>query len=84
MKDPIIAELRVIRDAHAAKFDYDFDAIARDWMKAEAAARRAGQKFVDLSANRKPRTPHDSATAKTKRRCKSSRNGGHILPTINN
>jgi hypothetical protein len=54
MKDPIIAELRKIRDAHAAKFNNDFDAIARDWMKEEAAARRAGQKFVDLSAKRKP------------------------------
>ena len=35
MKNPIIAELRRIRDAHAKKFNYDFDAIARDWMKLE-------------------------------------------------
>ena len=29
MKDPIITELRKIRDAHAAKFNYNFDAIAQ-------------------------------------------------------
>ncbi|HMP81084.1 MAG TPA: hypothetical protein PKA41_00065 [Verrucomicrobiota bacterium] len=65
MKDPIIAELRKIRDAHAAKFNYDFDAIAADWFKQEAAARRAGQKFVDLSAKRKPRPRHRSVTVKS-------------------
>jgi hypothetical protein len=35
MKNPIIAELRRIRDAHAKKFNYNFDAIARDWMQLE-------------------------------------------------
>jgi hypothetical protein len=35
MRNPIISELRRIRDAHAKKFKYDFDAIARDWMKLE-------------------------------------------------
>jgi hypothetical protein len=70
MKDSIIAELRKIRDTHAAKFNYDFDAIAQDWMKEEAAARRAGQKFADLSAKAKPHrrtTPVKAA----KGRCKS-------------
>ena len=72
MKDPIIAGLRRIRDAHAAKFNHDFDAIAQDWMKEEAAARRAGQKFVDLSAKRKPRLRHRAVTVKaSKGRCKS-------------
>ena len=28
--DPIIAELRTVRDAHAARFDYDVKAIFRD------------------------------------------------------
>ena len=64
MKDPIITELRKIRDAHAAKFNYNFDAIAQDWMKEEATARRAGQKFVDLSAKVKLRR-HRSVTVKT-------------------
>jgi hypothetical protein len=43
-------ELRKLRDAHAAKFNYNFAAIAQDWLKEEAIAKRAGQKFVDLSA----------------------------------
>ena len=71
MKDPIIAELRRIRDAHAAKFNYDFDAIAADWLKQEAAARRAGQKFVDLSAKAKSRQRSRSVALKAKARCKS-------------
>ena len=71
MKDPIIAELRRIRDAHAAKFNFDFDAIAADWLKQEAAARRAGQKFVDLSAKAKSRQRGRSVALKTKARCKS-------------
>ena len=71
MKDPIIAEIRRIRDAHAAKFNYDFDAIAADWFKLEAAARRAGQKFVDLSAKRKPHPRHRSVTVKPGKRRKS-------------
>ena len=52
-KDPIITELRKIRDAHAARFNFNFDAIAADWLKEEAGARRAGQKFVDLSAKKR-------------------------------
>ncbi len=32
MKTPIIFELRRIRDAHAKKCNYDFDALAMDWM----------------------------------------------------
>ena len=32
-KEPIITELRKIRDAHAAKFNYNFAAIAEDWLK---------------------------------------------------
>jgi len=72
MKDPIITELRKIRDAHAAKFNYDFDAIAQDWLKEEAAARRAGQKFVDLSSKRKSQRRHLYLLVKAgKARCKS-------------
>jgi hypothetical protein len=40
MKDPIIAELRKIRDAHAAKFNHDFDAMVRDWQEQEKKAPR--------------------------------------------
>ncbi len=61
MKDPIIAELRKIRDEHAARFGFNFEAIAQDWLKQEAAARRAGRKFVDLSAKLKARSRQSSA-----------------------
>ena len=72
MKDPIVAELRKIRDAHAAKFNYDFDAIADDWLKQEAAARRAGQKFVDLSAKARAHRRNRPVAVKTnKARCQS-------------
>ena len=72
MKDPIIAELRKIRDAHAAKFHFNFDAIADDWLKQDAAGRRAGQKFVDLSAKAKSHRRNRPAAVKTsKSRCKS-------------
>jgi hypothetical protein len=30
MKDPIVDEVRRIRDAHAARFNYDLDAIFKD------------------------------------------------------
>ena len=71
MKDPIIAELRKIRDAHAAKFNYDFDAIAQDWLKDESAARRAGRKFVNLAARMKPTRRHVVPAKRAKGRCKS-------------
>jgi hypothetical protein len=35
MKNPIIFELRRIRDAHAKKCHYDFDTLAMDWMNLE-------------------------------------------------
>jgi len=48
MKDTIIAELRKVRDEHAARFNHDLDAIGEDLRKKEKAASR---KLV----NRKPR-----------------------------
>ena len=48
MKNPIIAELRKIRDEHAAKFNYDIDAMVRDLQKRE-------QPFRHKLANLKPR-----------------------------
>jgi hypothetical protein len=35
MNDPIIAELRKIRDEYAARFNYDIDAIMKDLRKKE-------------------------------------------------
>ena len=38
MKDPIIAELRKIRDEHAARFNHDLDAMVRDLQAREKNA----------------------------------------------
>ncbi len=35
MKDPIVEEIREIRDAHAAKFQFDLHAICEDLRKQE-------------------------------------------------
>ena len=38
--DPIVAEVRKVRDRHAAKFNYDLDAIYRDLQEKEKASGR--------------------------------------------
>ena len=43
MNDPIVEEVRRIRDAHAAMFDYDLDAIFQDIKEQE---KKSGLKFV--------------------------------------
>ena len=43
MNDPIVDEVRSIRDAHAARFNYDLDAIFRDIKEREKAS---GHHFV--------------------------------------
>jgi hypothetical protein len=53
MNDPIVDEIRRIRDAHAAKFNYDLDAIFRDIKEHE---KRSGLKFVSFSMAAAART----------------------------
>ena len=43
MNDPIVDEVHRVRDAHAARFNYDLDAIFRDIKERE---KRSGLKFV--------------------------------------
>jgi hypothetical protein len=43
MNDPIVDEVRRVRDAHAAKFNYDLDAIYEDIKEQE---RKSGLTFV--------------------------------------
>jgi hypothetical protein len=43
MKDPIVEEVRRFRDAHAARFNYDLDAIFQDIKEQE---KKSGHKFV--------------------------------------
>ena len=46
MTDPIVDEVRRIRDAHAAKFNYDPDAIFRDIKEQE---KRSGRQYVSFA-----------------------------------
>ena len=45
--DPIISEVRAVRDAHAARFDYEMAAIFRD---IRAMQERSGREYVRLPA----------------------------------
>ena len=47
--DPIIAELRALRDQHAARFDYDVAAIFRD---IRAMQETSGRDYVRYPARR--------------------------------
>ena len=46
--DPIIEELRASREAHAAKFGFDFEKISADLRERQERARQAGRVFVTL------------------------------------
>lgn len=46
MNDPIVDEVRRIRDAHAAKFNYDPAAIFRDIKQQE---KKSGRKYVSFA-----------------------------------
>lgn len=43
MNDPIVDEVRRVRDAHAARFNYDLDAIFQDIKQRE---KKSGLEFV--------------------------------------
>jgi hypothetical protein len=47
MNDPIVDEVRRVRDAHAARFNYDLDAIFKDIKEQE---KKCGHKFVGGAA----------------------------------
>lgn len=47
MNDPIVEEVRRVRDAHAATFNYDLDAIFQDIKEQE---KKSGHKFVSGAA----------------------------------
>jgi hypothetical protein len=44
MNDPIVDEIRRIRDEHTARFNFDLDAIFQDIKERE---RKSGHKFID-------------------------------------
>ena len=47
MNDEIIDEVRAIREAHAAKFNFDLDAIYQDIKCSEIEHTTRGAKFID-------------------------------------
>ncbi len=49
MNDPIVDEVRRVRDAHAARFHYDLDAIFRDIKEQE---KMSGRQFVSFPPRR--------------------------------
>jgi hypothetical protein len=48
-EDPIVAEVRRIREQYAARFDYDLEAIFRDLKEQEE---KSGRTFVTYSPRR--------------------------------
>jgi hypothetical protein len=47
LNDEIVDEVRAMRDAHAARFNYDLRAIVDDLKKTEAEHIAAGHPYVD-------------------------------------
>jgi hypothetical protein len=47
--DPIVEEVRRVREAHAAKFKYDLEAICRDLQRQQQESKR---EYVRLPARR--------------------------------
>ena len=68
LKDEIVDEVRAFREAHAAKFDFNFRAIYEDLKKSEKESLADGFKFANLpiakpdlaikNSQRKARTAH--------------------------
>ena len=54
MTDPIVDEVRRVRDAHAAMFNYDLDAIFQDIKEQE---KKSGRKFVSFSQKKATSRP---------------------------
>jgi len=46
LNDEVVDEVRAIRDAHAARFNYDLRAIYADLKKSEAERIAAGHSFI--------------------------------------
>lgn len=68
MNDPIVDEVRRVRDAHAALFNYDLDAIFRDIKEQE---KTSGLEFVSYPPHRtepnETLQPAEAATPASKR-----------------
>lgn len=57
-KDPIVEEVRKIRDEHAARFNYDLDAIFRDLRESQE---QSGREVARLEPKETADEPTDTA-----------------------
>ena len=57
LNDEIVDEVRAIREAHAAKFGYDLQAIYADLKKSEAEHIAAGHPFIPAPERPVPPNP---------------------------
>ena len=65
MNDPIVDEVRRVRDAHAARFNYDLDAIFRDIKEQEKTSGRKVVSYPPVKAERNQAlAPIESAAPK--------------------
>ena len=65
--DPIVAEIRKIRDEHAKKFNYDLDAIFEDYQR---IGKESGREHVSYPVRR---VEPSEAPAKRKRKVKRAK-----------
>jgi hypothetical protein len=63
MNDPIVDEVRRVRDAHAAMFNYDLDAIFQDIKEQE---KKSGLKFVSYPPRRTVPNPYMDTKVKAR------------------
>jgi hypothetical protein len=68
-EDPIVAEIRKIRNEHAAKFNYDIAAICEDIRRQE---KESGREYVSYPP-RRIEPPATSPKSKRKRRVKRTK-----------
>lgn len=53
-KDPIIEEVRRVRDEHAKRFNYDLDAICADIQRHQVELKKQGWKFAKPPRQKRP------------------------------
>jgi len=51
--DPIVSEVRRVREAHAVRFNFDLDLIFADIKRSEKELRRGGWKFAPIPRRRR-------------------------------
>jgi hypothetical protein len=57
MKDPIVEEVRQIRDDHSKRFNYDLDAICEDYMSHQSFAGTRLVRLKPKAANKRLQQP---------------------------